>query len=60
MFKPADPTKRRPSWLQSRTKENFIWQIAGALLILVGFAAKDWYEDRQFKKNVNNPIPFPK
>jgi hypothetical protein len=51
MFKPADHTRRTPAWLQSRTKENVIWQLAMAALLLAGMYAKDYYDEHKEKQN---------
>lgn len=41
IFKPADPSRRMPVWLQAYTKENFIWQIKLAVVYLVGIYAHE-------------------
>lgn len=53
MFKPADPTKRRPAWLQSHTKENLIWQIAMIPVIIILSELWDRYQDRKMLEAVD-------
>lgn len=52
MFKPADPTRRIPTWLQNGTKENVIWQFKMMALVVAGAFVKDWYDQRQEEKNL--------
>lgn len=54
MFKPADPTRRMPSWLQNHTKENFIWQLAMTAVVLGGFAVKDKYDEWKFEQKLKS------
>lgn len=49
MFRPANPSSRRPAWLQNGTKENVIWQLKLAVLYIAGISLKDWYEERKLK-----------
>ncbi len=53
MFKSADPSRRTPTWLQSRTKENIIWQLKMTVLVVSAMEAYDWYEERKLKKMRN-------
>lgn len=58
MFKPADPSKRRPAYLQSHTKENAIWQLKLLPLALALVMAHGWWEDNQdeIKRKLKNKI----
>lgn len=44
MFRTADPTRRIPTYLQTNTKENIIWQLKLTALILLGFTVWDKLE----------------
>jgi hypothetical protein len=50
LFRPADPTKRRPAWLQNATKENVLAQLAAGVVFLVFLELKDRHEERQLRK----------
>lgn len=41
---------RTPVWLHNGTKENIIFQLGAAALILAGYSAKDWWDIRQERK----------
>ena len=47
MFKTADPTRRVPTFLQAYTKENFVFQLTAATLLIVGCAVKDEIQERR-------------
>ena len=47
MFKPADPTRRTPVWLQNGTRENIVWQLKVTGLVLLYFWAKDKLDERR-------------
>lgn len=50
IFKPADPSRRVPTYLQAHTKENFIWQLKMTVLLIVGMQVKDRIEERKWRK----------
>ena len=52
IFRPANPSKRRPAWLQSHTKENFIAQATLAVITFVGQELYWSYKDRQELKKL--------
>jgi hypothetical protein len=52
MFKKAKADSRIPAFLQPRTKENMIFQLAAAAVFVVGMILKDEYEDRQFYRRL--------
>ena len=47
IFRPANPSKRLPAWLQNGTKENVLAQL-GALVVWI--VMKESYETYQDKK----------
>lgn len=51
-FRPADPARRIPVYLQNKTKENFIWQLklTGVMFIALWFWSK--YEERELQRLV--------
>lgn len=50
IFKPADPTRRIPTYLQAYTKENYIWQLKMAVLVIVAMEVKERIEERKWRK----------
>ena len=46
MFKPADPTRRIPVYLQAYTKENVIWQLKLTAVFLAGMYVWDYAQMR--------------
>lgn len=51
-FKPADPTRRTPTWLQRNTKENMIWQLAMLPVVLTAMWLWNKWADRRFEKEL--------
>lgn len=52
IFRPADTSKRRPAWLQSHTKENFLAQIGAGVVLLVCMELRDKLEERKLDKKI--------
>lgn len=50
MFKHADPSRRTPTYLQANTKENVVWQLKLLPVLLLGIFARDWWEDRHYRR----------
>lgn len=55
MFHPLKRLERSwnahtPKFLHNRTKENIIFQLALATMIVLGLIGKDWYEKRAQKR----------
>ena len=50
IFKPADASRRVPTYLQAHTKENFIWQLKMSVLLIAGLEIKNRIEDRKWRK----------
>jgi hypothetical protein len=41
---------RTPVWLHNGTKENLAFQLILTALIILGFYAKDWWDERPMRK----------
>jgi hypothetical protein len=50
IFKPADATRRVPTYLQAHTKENFIWQLKLSAVLIAGMIVRDRLEERKWRK----------
>lgn len=50
IFKPADTSRRLPTYLQAHTKENFIWQLKMAVLFIVAREVKEKIEERRWRQ----------
>lgn len=53
IFRPADPSKRRPAYLQSHTKENFFAQLAAAVVLYFAQEAYWTHKERQERKELD-------
>lgn len=54
MFRPADPSRRIPVYLQAYTKENFIWQLKLTGLLFAGTYAWACIEAKREEKKRKN------
>lgn len=63
MFKPLKTLETKwnahtPVYLHNGTKENVIFQLTLAALMILGFYAKDRWELRQFDKRMKENKPY--
>ncbi len=56
IFRTADPTRRTPTWLQARTKENFVWQLKVSAIGMLLLLAYDWWTTRRYDQEIERKL----